>query len=660
MLIGGLKLQVEDIFAVNGPIAMAHPTFEARKGQVAMANAVKNALISKRHLVVQAGTGLGKTFAYLVPSIVCALSEKKRIVVSTKTISLQEQIIKKDIPFLQKALGSRYPFVAVLAKGRGNFLCRRKMDYLQSYDRGLFTERQMVDDVRELQKLVQSNKLAVGDREELTFHPSGELWQQVCGEGDSCLRRACPYFDICYYYSSRRAQIKADIVVVNHALYFADLAVRKEADFEQEQAVLEDYDAVIFDEAHNLEDVATDFFSRRVSAVRIRLTTSALMASFRVGGILAGFEGAESVRMLDTLVTRLNTEASFFFGQFTEGKRMSESDQYANILREPLSLVARAITDLQGGGNSEEQDAYLTLLYERINRIADDLTFILERQGGTEEFAYWIELEDREPSLVSSPVSMEEELRENIFKRIESVVLTSATLSSVLLRRVGLERCDLLRLDSPFDYQSNALLYLPKDALDPRDAAFDDYTAAKVREMVYVTGGRALVLFTSYKSMNAVYDKLAPLSGEGYTLLKQGAGSRSDIMRSFVTGERSVLLAVASYWEGIDVPGEALSCVILVKLPFSVPTEPIMQARFEHMERKGEDAFRTYSLPQAVLKLKQGFGRLIRTATDRGVVAILDHRVQSKFYGKAFIKDLPPARITYDLEDVRKLLASPR
>jgi len=649
-------MSVEHLLAPDGPIAKLHGSFEARSGQIAMARAVEGALTSKKHLVVQAGTGLGKTFAYLLPALIYALKERKRVVVSTKTISLQEQIFKKDIPFLQKALGNKYPFVAVLAKGRSNFICQRKMSYLRELDRGILTSRDEVDELRNLQELVLNNKLLVGDREELPFNPRTELWMQICGEGDACVRRACPHHQTCYYYASRRAQTGADIVVVNHALFFADLAIRKEATSEKDQGVLEDYDAVIFDEAHNIEDVATDFFSRRVNLARIKITGAAITASLKPGALLHNPEAAEQAQLIEGLVHKLNLEASTFFSQFFTAKRLMKDDVHQNALQTPLMQLAKDLSTLQSGSNTEEQNAFITLLYERIIRINDDLDFILDRRGGDEEFAYWVEISDDEGTLVCAPISMEQDLRENVFRNIDTVVLTSATLSSVLLRRIGLERCDLLRLDSPFDYPSNALLYLPKDAVDPRSESFDDYTADKIREIVQVTQGRALVLFTSYRAMNNVYNKLYDLSVRGYTLLKQGLGTRSEIMQRFKSGPQAVLLAVASYWEGIDVPGEALSCVIVVKLPFSVPTEPIMQARFEHIERQGEDSFRSYSLPQAVLRLKQGFGRLIRTATDKGVVVILDHRIQNRDYGRAFLKELPPAKITDRLEEVKNLL----
>lgn len=651
-------MKIEEIFAAEGPVSQTHNAFEARTGQVAMARAVESAFANKRHLVVQAGTGLGKTFAYLVPAIMFALKEHKRVIISTKTITLQEQIFKKDIPFLQQAIGNKFPFVAVLAKGRGNFICRRKMDYLRELDRGLLTSREQVEELRQLQELVSSNRLMIGDREEIPFSPRNDLWQHVCGEGEACLRRACPYFETCYYYSSRRAQIRADIVVVNHALFFADLAIRKEAGTENEQGVLEDYDAVIFDEAHNIEDVATDFFSRRVGLARVKVTGAAISASFKKGGALHQPDASEAIQFVEGLIHKVGLEAGFFFSQFTQSKRLYEVDKYENVLKGPLSQLAKELTTLQGGSNTEEQNAYLTLLYDRVLRIVDDLTFILERRGGEEEHAYWVESGDDEATLVSAPIAMEEDIREHVFRKIDTVVLTSATLSSVLLRRIGLEKCDLLRLDSPFDYENNTLLFLPRDAVNPKESSFDEYTAIKIREIVKVTEGRALVLFTSYRSMNTVYDRLLDLSLEGFTLLKQGSGSRSEVMQRFKTGRKAVLLAVASYWEGIDVPGEALSCVILVKLPFSVPTEPIMEARFEHIKRQGDDAFQSYSLPQAVLRLKQGFGRLIRTASDKGVVAILDHRVQNRQYGKAFLKELPPAKITHSLEEVRKLLGT--
>lgn len=617
-----------------------------------MANAVANAFSLNRHLVVQAGTGLGKTFGYLVPAIIYARTAKKRIVVSTKTLNLQDQIFKKDIPFLQRVFGSRLPFVAVVAKGRSNFICRRKMENIRTFDRGLLTQESQVKELREMQNLLSNDEFK-GDREQLPFHPAPDLWQHVCGEGDSCLRRACPSFGDCYYYIARRAQAQADIVVANHALFFADLAVRKDAGFLHEQAVLEDYDAVVFDEAHNLEDVATDFFSRRVSPGEIRRTTAAITAGLR--GILVS-DNALAGRAVEALVQRLAQETDFFFLQFDKAVRLLSADKYPHVLRPHLVELTKALADLTAGA-SEEQTALAAQLCQRLSRIDDNLDFILERRGGDEEYAYWVELGEEGVALVSAPVSMEEDLREHIFERISAVVLTSATLSSILLRRVGLGKCDLLRLESPFDYTKNALLYLPDDARDPREDAFDEYAAAKIEEIVRVTQGRALVLFTSFRAMHGAFERLTSLEGEGFTILMQGKASRGALMNRFTTSSQAVLLAVASYWEGIDVPGEALSCVILVRLPFGVPTEPITQARIEHMERKGEDAFSSYSLPQAILKLKQGFGRLIRTAEDKGVVAILDGRVQNKGYGRAFLKELPPARLTYALDDVKELFS---
>jgi len=651
LLGGGHALRIEDIFGMEGPIAKQHATYEARRQQVSMANAVANALSLNRHLVVQAGTGLGKTFGYLVPAIIHARTTKRRILISTKTLNLQEQIFKKDIPFLQRALSRRLPFVAVLAKGRGNFICRRKMENIRAFDRGLLTQASHIQELQEMQRRLD-DKAFTGDRECLPFYPAQDLWQHVCGEGENCLRRVCPFFGDCFYYIARRAQAQADIVVVNHALFFADLAVRKDAGFLHEQAVLEDYDAVVFDEAHNLEDVATDFFSRRVTPGDIRRTTAAVSANLR--GILVS-DNAESGRLVEALVQKLIYEADFFFLQFDKAFRLMPSDRYPHVLKPHLVELTKALAELTAGAN-EEQAALGAQLCQRLTRIDDNLEFILERRGGDEEHAYWVEAGEEGVALVSAPVSMEADLREHIFARIPAVILTSATLSSVLLRRVGLDKCDMMRLDSPFDYVKNALLYLPKDAKDPREEAFEDYVVSNIKEIVRATRGRALVLFTSFRSMQTTFARLEALDKEGFTVLMQGNASRSMLMQRFIASSQAVLLAVASFWEGIDVPGEALSCVILVRLPFGVPTEPITQARMEHMQRKGEDAFSAYSLPQAVLKLKQGFGRLIRTAEDRGVVAILDGRVQNKGYGRAFLKELPPARITYAVEDVKELL----
>ncbi len=322
-----------------------------------------------------------------------------------------------------------------------------------------------------------------------------------------------------------------------------------------------------------------------------------------------------------------------------------------------MQLLAETIVELKGGENSDEQDAHIAMLAERIGRIDRDLEFILSRPEG-DKFAYWVEAGSSDPALVAAPVSLFEDLREHVFRRIDTVILTSATLSSRLMKRIGVEKCHALKIDSPFDYARRALLYLPKNAMEPSESPiYDTYAAQQIEEIVAVTEGRALVLFTSYRAMHNVYERLSALKERGYVLLKQGDDSHGVTLQKFKTGHRTVLLAVASYWEGIDVPGEALSCVVVVRLPFNVPTEPIVQARCEALERLGGSSFYDYSLPQAVLRLKQGFGRLIRTVDDKGVVAILDDRLQKKSYGKVFLRELPPARLTHDLDDVRQLLS---
>jgi ATP-dependent DNA helicase DinG len=625
-----------------------------------MARAVEGVFHEGGHLAVQAGTGLGKTFAYLIPAVRFALREKKKVVVSTRTINLQQQIFNKDIPFLQQTLGKEYPFTAVLAKGRGNYLCLSKMQYLRTLDRGLFTSREEVQELAELQRLVSGRMLNTGDREELPFRVSTEVWSQINAEGESCLRRACGYTDACYYYAARRAQAKADILVVNHALFFADLAIRKGSDFSVDNSVLEDYDAVIFDEAHNLEDVATDFFSRAINLGRVRKVGAFILNSFREGGLLHDPGRPEVLSSLDALIQKANSSASDLFSQFSVTERMtSKRDKEAEILEGDLEALVDNLAGLTGTAPSEEANALLSLLHGGVEGILGDLRFIAQ-QLGEDAYAYWVEHAQTAASFKAAPISMEDDLRDNLFRRVSIVVLASATLSSVLLRRIGLEKCRLLRLESPFDYANNALLYLPPDSKDPRSPDFDEYTARKLLEIVEITEGRALVLFTSYRSMNTVYDRLTEVNGGRYTLLKQGSLPQSELMRSFREGIRSVLFAVASYWEGVDIPGEALSCVVLVKLPFAVPTEPIVQARLEQIELGGNDSFHSYSLPQAVLRLKQGFGRLIRSAQDKGVVVVLDRRISTRQYGRAFLKELPPARITDSLDDVRALFGVKR
>jgi ATP-dependent DNA helicase DinG len=641
---------LETIFGAGGPIARTHPAFEEREGQLAMAMAVEGALLSNRHLAVQAGTGLGKTFAYLVPALRFALVNKKRVVVSTRTLSLQEQLIQKDIPFLRKAIGNQYPFIAVVAKGRGNYVCRFKMERLEGFDRGLFTSLEEVESLRGLRIALGSGGVETGDREELGRLGS-EVWSFVAGDGESCLRRSCPFFSSCFYYAARRAQSKADLVVVNHALFFSDLAIRMESDFETDQAVLEEYDAVIFDEAHNLEDVATDFLGRAVDASRIKRVTAYLAASFREGGLAYKPERESFATQLESVGQKANSAAAAFFHQFSETKRLFSGDITGiDEVDQCLDELRVTLVSLTGTGINEEETAVFSALHLSAASLLGDFRHVVSL--AMPDHAYWAEVGAGRTALRSAPISLEEKLKESIFDRVGSVILTSATLSSALLRRVGVQDCPLLRLESPFDYRHNCLLYLPDDAVAPTSPDFDGYTAGKVIEIANQSRGRALVLFTSYKAMNSVYDDVTEMANGRFTVLRQGDTTQRELVRRFLSAESPILLAVASYWEGIDIPGEDLSAVVIVKLPFAVPTEPITEARFEKIKERQGDPFNEYSLPQAVLRLKQGFGRLIRSNEDRGVVAILDKRLQTRHYGRKFIRDLPPARIVTSISDV--------
>ncbi|HSL93342.1 MAG TPA: helicase C-terminal domain-containing protein [Bacillota bacterium] len=641
---------MDEIFSSSGPIARTHPMFEEREGQLAMAKAVEEALMTNNHLAVQAGTGLGKTFAYLVPALRFALAHKKRVIVSTRTLSLQEQLIQKDIPFLKQAIGNQYPFIAVVAKGRGNYVCRFKMERLEGFDRGLFTSLDEVESLRGLRIALSSGGIETGDREELGRLGS-EVWSFVAGDGESCLRRSCPFFSSCYYYAARRAQSKADLVIVNHALYFSDLAIRMESDFETDQAVLEDYDAVVFDEAHNLEDVATDFLGRAVDANRVKRVTAYLVASFREGGLAYKPERESFATQLETVGQKANSAAIAFFSQFPETRRLFPGDITGiETVDACLDELRVTLVSLTGTGINEEETAVFSALQLSAASLLGDYRHVVSL--ALPDHAYWAEVGSGRTALRSAPISLEEKLKEGIFDRVGSVILTSATLSSALLRRVGVQDCPLLRLESPFDYRHNCLLYLPDDAMAPASHAYDDYTARKVLEIAKESRGRALVLFTSYKAMNAVYDAVNALCHGNFTVLRQGDTTQRELVRRFLDAERPILLAVASYWEGIDIPGEDLSAVIIVKLPFAVPTEPITEARFEKIRERKGDPFNEYSLPQAVLRLKQGFGRLIRSKADRGVVAVLDERLQTRYYGRKFIRDLPPARIVTRISDI--------
>lgn len=641
---------MESIFSVGGLIARAHPEYEFRPGQIEMANAVLGAFEQARHLIVEAGTGTGKTLAYLIPAIAAATSGRGRIVISTGTKNLQEQLMKKDIPFLQRALPVE--FSAAYMKGRGNYVCLHRIRKVESAPilRGL-EDVDMFEQVRKW-----SFRSETGDRAELVDLPDDlPFWRKLDARSEICLGQKCEDFDPCFITRMRQRALDADIVIVNHHLFFADLALRG-GDYGR---VLPDYAAVIFDEAHLIEDVAAEYFGRQVSSNQLEeLLRETSMLQIEDGQHAGDLVKASS---------RLSRSASQFWAGFRhpvqEGRYPIQLSHEDGSPLPPRLKDARftklesaldrvdALLDLQTDEDLETQN-----LLRRIRQFHADLRFIIA--GDNEGFVYWLEKRTRSVALRACPIDVSSLLRQELFDRVETVVLTSATLASAnsfdfVRQRLGVFDADELMASSNFDFRSQALLYLPKGMPDPRSLKWADAAADQVLRILRATSGRAFVLSTSFAGMRALYERVS--ESVGYPCLLQGTASKTGLLEAFRNTPNSVLFATSSFWQGVDVRGEQLSCVIIEKLPFAVPSDPIVAARQRFIDERGGSSFYEYSVPQAIITLKQGLGRLIRATTDRGVLAILDPRITTKPYGRLFRESLPPCRITRNVEELTEV-----
>jgi ATP-dependent DNA helicase DinG len=653
---------MEEIFGRNGLIARHHPDYEYRPGQLAMAQAVAEALDQRRHLLVEAGTGIGKTLAYLVP----AIATGRRVIVSTGTKNLQEQIFYKDIPFLQSILPRK--FKATYLKGRSNYVCLNRLKRAESSP--VLEGLEEMDYFDLVNKWVYSSQ--TGDRAELTELPEKvSFWRHIDARSDICIGQKCPSFDPCFITKARQAALESDVVIVNHALFFADLALR---DKEWGQ-VLPDYSAVIFDEAHQIEDIAAQYFGAGVSSYQIddllgdisrliltdidasrEITKASARVSTMADNFWTSFSGAgpgSSVRTFDS-EGRFVLRPDMFVRKLRGGEfeATAAGERFAN-LKTALQRLKGALQVVKGA--PPEMEATL----RRVEQILFDLEFIV---GADDElFVYWAERRGRGVFLQATPIDASGILNDRLFSHVETVVLTSATLTSAgsfdfIRSRLGVERAEELIAGSNYDYREQSLLYLPPKMPDPRDAGFQQAAAGEIVKILNASRGRAFVLCTSYSQMEALREIVE--FKIDFPILMQGEGSRSGILDKFRSTPNAVLFATSSFWQGVDVRGEALSCVIIDKLPFAVPSDPVISARQRYIDNHGGNSFNGYSVPAAIISLKQGLGRLIRSATDRGVLSILDPRIVTKGYGQQFLKSLPPSRITRKIEDVESFFGA--
>jgi len=633
------KASLDRIFGASGWLARHHPGFEYRPGQLEMAEAIETSVQNGRHLIVEAGTGTGKTLAYLLPLV----RSGQRVVISTGTKNLQEQLFYKDIPFIRKLFPN---LRATLMKGRQNYLCRQKL-----YD----IEKQPVlnglEEVDLYQKLREwESETETGDRTEVAGLPdASELWQRVDARRETCTGQKCPQFERCFITWMHQRAAESDLIIVNHHLFFADLAL-KQSDY---ASLLPDYTAVVFDEAHEIEDVATQYFGLKVSNYKMeelaRDTEATLKAKALEGGEVPG------------AVRELRRRSELFFELFPAGDGRTNFDNresFLDVRRGTYSALVNALirleTELLGVKDRPEE---INNLAWRAAEVRQALEVIMESKDRT--LVYWWERRGRGVFIEASPIDVSPILRERLFGQVRTVILTSATLAvggkfDFLKRRLGVEMAREKILESHFDFSRQAILYTPLHLPDPRHAEFPSRAAAEIVNLLKATEGRAFVLFTSYQQMRAVYEQVRRRSR--YPLMIQGSAPRTALLDRFRSTPHAVLFATSSFWQGVDVQGQQLSAVIVDRLPFAVPSDPVVAARIRQINEEGGNAFVEYQIPEAVIALKQGFGRLIRSETDRGVLGILDHRIVKKQYGKIFFDSLPPYRRAGRLEEVSEFM----
>lgn len=700
-----IDVSVENYFGKDGEIKEKLSNFEVRNEQYEMSKYIAKGINENKKVIIEAGTGTGKTVAYLLPTILYAIENDLQLVVSTNTINLQEQLINKDIPLIKKILNKNFTYE--LVKGKGNYLCKRKMYGISLFEKKNETEEEKWER-NTLQNILEWDKnTTFGDKAELKYEIPYNIWEQVNCETDLCTGKKCPYYSSCYFFKARKNIDGAKLLIVNHHMFFADLAIRKEAGFDTDFSILPNYHILVFDEAHNIEDTARSYFTYEISRYnfgkligniynrRIERNKSTILTKMLVflnenldqekyvkidelkDEIIKELNiyYDEGLKLFDKIMFPLSDRATNEIKLRIDNDKVKNSKMWKEVLEikrnfqkcfNDLKIIMNRFLNYINDLQLEDEDGKIydfIKYYERLKEYDKTIHFILDTND--DGYVYWLSMSTTKANikLYATPFDVSCELEEHLFNKLNRIVFTSATLAvdnkfNYFKENIGLQKEKLIEkiINSPFDYEKQMKVFIPSDTLDPNDIDFLDDLEKFIVEIIKSTKGKCFLLFTSYSSMNYLYNNIKYSFGNEYTLIKQSDYPRHEMIEIFKKSENPVLFGTDSFWEGVDVQGEQLQSVIIIKIPFKVPNDPITEAIIENLKKNGKNPFNDYQVPQAVIKFKQGVGRLIRSKEDKGIITILDNRIITKNYGKKFLKDLPKNIVKKSKKEILQII----